>query len=173
MIELRTLNAGAVPAALEMAKSYRLLNEPEEAESICLDILAVSPGHQEALTTLLLARTDKFAHGELNPAFDDAKAIVEQLDSQYCKSYYAGIIFERRAKHHLKRGGPGAGAVAYEWFVKALNAFGKALDSCDPSNQDAVLRWNSCARFINDNPDLKPGEADQAEMLMDSFETPH
>ena len=30
---------------------YRLLNDPEQAESICLDILEVEPGNQEALVT--------------------------------------------------------------------------------------------------------------------------
>ena len=173
MVELKTLKPEAVPAALEMAKRYRLLNEPDEAESICLDILEVEPNHQEALITLLLALTDKFTDSGLNTSFESAKDIVEKLDTLYCKSYYTGIIFERRAKYQFKKGGPGSGAVAYEWYVKALGAFGKALGGCDPDNQDAVLRWNSCARFINGHPDLKPDEAVEADMLLDSYETPH
>jgi hypothetical protein len=46
--------------ALEKAERYRLLNEPKGAESICLDVLAIAPDNQKALTTLLLARTDQF-----------------------------------------------------------------------------------------------------------------
>ena len=173
MVELKTLNPEAVPSALDKAKRYRLLNEPEEAESICLDILAIAPTHQEALITLLLAVTDKFADGGLQPSFEQAKGIVDRLDSAQCKFYYTGILFERRAKYHLKQGGPGSGAVAYDWFSKAMNAYGQTLSDCDPGNQDALLRWNSCARFINSHPDLKTYEADQPEMLLDSYDTPH
>ena len=173
MIELKTIQPETIPSAIEMAKRYRLLNEPDEAESICLDILAVDPDHQEALITLLLALTDKFADGGLTPAFENAKQVVAKLDTQYCKYYYSGIIFERRAKYHLKQGGMGSGAVAHEWFVKAMDAFGTALASCDPNNQDAVLRWNSCARILNDHPDVKPDDGDQTEMLLDAYDKPH
>ena len=40
MFELKTLSLDAVPRALLKAERYRLLNEPGEAESICLDVLA-------------------------------------------------------------------------------------------------------------------------------------
>jgi hypothetical protein len=173
MIELKTMKSEAVDSALEMAKRYRLLNEPEEAESICLDILAVVPDHQEALINLLLALTDKFADSGLTPAFENAREVVSRLDSQYCKLYYTGIVYERRAKYHLKQGGMGSGAVAYDWFVKAMDAFEKALSGCDPNNQDAVLRWNSCARIINSHPDVKPDDTDHTEMLLDAFDKPH
>jgi len=173
MIEIKPLNPQAVPAALEMARRYRLLNEPEETESICRDILAVDPDHQDALITLLLALTDKFADRGLQSTFEAAREIVAKLDSSYCKSYYSGIIYERRAKHHLKQGVPMSGTLAYSWFVKALRAYGEALAGCDPDNQDAVLRWNSCARFVNTHPDVKPDDSDQTEMLLDPFETPH
>lgn len=173
MVELKTLKPEAVSSALEMAKRYRLLSEPDEAESICLDILAIAPGHQDALITLLLAITDKFAESGLQPSFEQAKEIVAKLDSSYCKSYYTGIIYERRAKFHFKQGGPGSDSVAYDWFVKAMQAYGEALAGCDPDNQDAVLRWNSCARFINSHPDAKGDDGDQSEMLLDPFDTPH
>ena len=173
MVELKTLAPDAVPSALEKAKRYRLLNEPDEAESICLDILAVDSTHQEALILLILALTDKFSDSGLNPAYEQAREMVARLDTAYCKSYYTGILYERRAKFHLKQGGPGSGAVAYDWFAKAMKGYGEALTGCDPDNQDAVLRWNSCARFINNHPDLKTYETDQPEMLLDSFDTPH
>ncbi len=171
MVALKALKPEAVPSALEMAKRYRLLSEPHEAESICLDILAVAPGHQEALITLALALTDKFAEDGLKPAFDTAVDVVGQLSDAYCKSYYTAIVYERRAKFHLKQEGPGSGAVAYDWLIKALKFYGEALASCDPDNQDAVLRWNSCARIINTHPDVKAYEADPAEMLLDASDT--
>ena len=173
MVELKTLRAEAVPSALEMAKRYRLLNEPDEAESICLDILAIEPDHQDALITMLLAVTDKFSDGGLQPHFEKAREIVARLSTAYCKSYFTGIIYERRAKYHLKLGAPQSGNMAHAWFTKAMAAYGEALAGCDPDNQDAVLRWNSCARFINSHPDVKPDDTDQSEMLLDAFETPH
>ena len=60
MFELKPLSREAVPAALEKAMRYRLLNEPGEAESICHDVLHVDPGNQQAIVTLLLALTDRF-----------------------------------------------------------------------------------------------------------------
>jgi hypothetical protein len=58
--ELKTLSPDAVPRALEKAVRYRLLNEPGEAASICLDVLAADAGNQEANATLILALTDQF-----------------------------------------------------------------------------------------------------------------
>ena len=60
MFELKPLHSDAVQAALARAERYRLLNEPSEAESICLDILAVDPDNQPARIMLLLSLTDQF-----------------------------------------------------------------------------------------------------------------
>ena len=60
MFELKPLHPDAVQAALARAERYRLLNEPSEAESICLDILAVEPDNQPARIMLLLSLTDQF-----------------------------------------------------------------------------------------------------------------
>lgn len=170
MFELKTIKPEAVSAALEMAKRYRLLGEPDESESICLDILAVAPDHQEALITLLLALTDKFTDSGLNPSFDEARRTADKLDSAYCKSYYTGIIFERRAKYHYRQAEPGSGSLSYEWFAKAMEAFDQAMRGCDPDNQDAVLRWNSCARIINNHPEFRPDEAATGEAPLDAYE---
>ena len=108
MFTLKTLSREAIPAALEKAERYRLLNEPVDAQSICRDILAVDPGNQKALITLLLALTDEFKD-ELSPAFQQAEEILPHLGDQYCKAYYGGIICERRAKVHLRPPRPGVG----------------------------------------------------------------
>lgn len=173
MIELKTLKPEAISFALDKAKRYRLLGEPDDAESICLDVLATEPDNQEALITLLLSLTDKFPHSGLTPSFNQAKEIVVKLDTTYCKSYYMGIIYERRAKFHLKQGGPGASTSAYDWFAKAMDMFNEAMTVCDPKNQDAILRWNSCARILNAHPEIKVDKTDRQEMFLDSYETPH
>lgn len=173
MFALKTIKPDAVSAAMQMVERYRLLNEPDEAVSICLDILAIVPDHQDAIVNLLLALTDKFSDGQLFPAFEQAKDVLGKLESPYCQVYYAGILFERRAKHHLKKGGPGAGTLAHEWLVKAMEAFDKAMQRCDPGNQNALLRWNSCARLMNSRSDIKSDDIGREEMLLDAYDTPH
>ena len=58
--ELKRLSLEAIPSALDRAERYRLLNEPVQAESICLDILAVDPENQIALVLLLLSLSEQF-----------------------------------------------------------------------------------------------------------------
>ncbi|MBT8354767.1 MAG: hypothetical protein KJO60_09605, partial [Desulfofustis sp.] len=129
--------------------------------------------HHEPLITLLLSQTDKFRDKRLIPAFYQPKEIIDKLGDAYCKSYYLGVIFERRAKYHLKLGGPGAGTVAHGWLVKAMDEYKDALTNCDPGNQKAVLRLNSCVRLMNNNPEIQPDSSEQREPLLDSFDTPH
>ena len=57
--DLKPISKHLVRAALEKAKHYRLLNEPRESESICLDVLSVEPDNQDAKITLLLALSDQ------------------------------------------------------------------------------------------------------------------
>jgi len=58
MSDLKSLSKEAIPAALEKAELYRLLNEPGEAESICHDILKADSENQTAIFTVLLVLTD-------------------------------------------------------------------------------------------------------------------
>ena len=164
MFTLKMLAKEAIPAALEKAERYRLLKESFEIESICRDILAVDPGNHKALITLLLALTDSFKD-QLNPAFQQAEEILPFLGEQFCKAYYGGIICERRAKVHLSRHEPGSGKLAYEWLRKAMERYEQALQTCSPGNQEALLRWNTCARIIMENPSLAPAEERTTEQI--------
>ncbi len=170
MFTLKTLNIESIPSALQKAERYRLLNEYREAESICLDILQVEPDNQEALIMLLLAYTDNFKE-ELYPAFDKALSVLEQLRDEYSKkTYYRGIIFERRAKAHLNRSGPSSDDIAYGWCTEAMAEYERALERDPNGNQDATLRWNTCARILNENPNLKPAEENRQVELIDDYE---
>jgi hypothetical protein len=167
MKTLRTLSAEAIPAALEKARCYRFLNEPTEAESICRDVLDVEPDNQEALITLLLALTDQFRR-EVEPQFSEARGLVPRLKSEYCRRYYEGIVCERRAKAHLDRGGPGSGTLAYEWLNTAMKHYDNALKLRLAGNDDAILRWNACARLLERHPALMPGrEAPSGEQMLE------
>src|ERR1700719_3896644 len=97
MPELKQLSKEAIPAALEKAERYRLLNEPAEAESICLDVLKTDPENQQAIVTLLLAVSDRFSKG-YGVSDTQARELLVRLKGDYERVYYAGILAERRAK---------------------------------------------------------------------------
>ncbi len=150
MFELKPLSHEAVPAALEKANRYRLLNEPGAAESIYLDILAVEPENQDALKNIVLAMSDRFGK---DYAVGDTHIndYLARLTNEYEKAYYAGIVYERRAKATLNKGG----LQAYELFVQAMDRFEAAEKIRPHGDDDAVLRWNACARIIQRN-NLQP-----------------
>ena len=156
MYELKPLSKEAIPAALAKAERYRLLNESEMAESICEDILGTDPQNQQALVTLILAVTDQFRDHGLGEHTARARALVPQLGSDYDRVYYSGIICERRAHAHLARGAPGGGQIAYSWFADAMELFEQAMTIRPPGNDDAVLRWNACARTLDRHPEIAP-----------------
>ena len=166
MFDLKPLSKQAIPAALDKAQCYRFLNEPIEAECICLDILEVEPENQAALATLVLALTDQFGH-ELNPAFSKARELLPRFKDKYSKNYHNGIICERRAKAHLDRDAPGSGHMAYDWFRQAMEAYGKAIDLSLAGNDDAILRWNACARILMRNPEVSPASKESGEQMLE------
>src|SRR5262245_28549902 len=118
MYQIKPISKEGIARSLEKAQRYRLLNEPAEAESICQDILQIEPDHQEALITLLLARTDQFDSGM---RVELARDLLPQMKNPYHQVYYAGIICERRAKAILLHGGHSAHFSAYDWFVEAMS----------------------------------------------------
>lgn len=155
MFELKTLSKSAVPAALAQAQRYRLLNEPAEAESICLDVLRVDPDNQDALVTLILSCTDQFPEGAARPAVAAEKAVASLTD-EYKRNYYSGIIRERRGKAVLKQDLPGAGRSAQEWLRDAMRCYEKAEAIRPEENDEALLRWNTCARILMELPEQVP-----------------
>lgn len=146
-LKLKTLHQDAIPAALERAHRYRLLNEPEQAESICRDILRVDAENQQALISLLLALTDQFRHG-LAQRVRQAQGLIGRLKGDYEKAYYSGVICERRARSQLKQGVPEF--VVYEWLHEAMEFYEKAEKLRPKGDDNALLRWNSCGRTIRD-----------------------
>jgi hypothetical protein len=156
MFTLKPLSKDAIPSALAKAERYRLLNEPLEAESICLDVLEVDPDHQDAVIMLLLALTDQFPDQSSSKAVGRAIELAERLAHEYDRAYYSGIIRERRAKAVLHHERFGAAAAAVEWLREAM-AFYERAEAISPArNEDAVLRWNACARLLMTLPETVP-----------------
>lgn len=146
---LKTLSTEAIPAALERAERYRLLNEPAQAESICLDILATDPDNQKAIVLLLLSISDQFAD-KLSKNLERASALLPRLHAEYQRIYYQGILYERMARVYIQRPTPGSGFAAYDLLCEAMRLYEKAERLRPPGNDEAMLRWNTCARTIMD-----------------------
>jgi len=159
MSQLKSLSKEAIPAALEKAERYRLLNEPGEAESICLDILSVDPENQQALIMLLLALTDRFEKG-YGVSETQAKELLARMTSEYDRAYYSGIVAERRAKMKLRQNTPDCRFQAYDLLREAMSWFEKAEPIRPAGNDDALLRWNTCGRIIARN-NLVPREEEE------------
>jgi hypothetical protein len=166
MFELKPISRKGIPKALEKAERYRLLNEPWQAESICLDVLRTDPENQEALVMLLLALTDQLDAG-LAEGAKRAREVLPRLHSEYDQAYYAGIICERQAKAQLNRVTPGSGVIAYHWLREAMSFYEKAEAIRLPGNDDAVIRWNTCARMVMQNQKLVRESEERIEPLME------
>jgi tetratricopeptide (TPR) repeat protein len=163
LLELKPLHKDAIPAALAKAERYRLLNEAWQAESICQDVLRVDPENQTALVTLILALTDQFHQGL---SVQEARDVIPRLRDPYERAYYSGVICERRAKTVLEQGRQGSAHTVYESFREAMDWYEKAEAIRPPANDDAILRWNTCARFLARYPHVKPAAEERAEPVM-------
>jgi len=157
MFELKALSSGAIPAALAQAERYRLLNEPTEAESICLDILEIDPDHQEALAMMVLALTDQFPDTGHAGAAAEAERRVAGIRDDYKRLYLSGIVRERRGKAVLRSERPGSGPTAQEWLKEAMLCYEKAEAIRPAGNDEALLRWNTCARLLMGIPAAEQG----------------
>jgi hypothetical protein len=155
MYTLKPISRAGVPAALQKAERYRLLHDSSAAESICLDVLEVEPGNQQALVMLVLAITDQMRDG-LVESVTRARAVLPRLTDEYKRQYYAGIICERRAKAQMYQGGPRTREVAAQWLKEAMSFYERAEALSPAGTDEAILRWNTCARLLNRNAMLHP-----------------
>lgn len=158
----KMISKAGVPAALEKAQRYRLLQEPKAAESICLDILAVDAGNQQARVLHVLAVSDQLVD-ELSSGVRRARALLPDIEDPYRRHYYEGIVCERYAMAKLKQGAPGAAETTYEWLRKAMDAYEQAESMRPAGNDEAILRWNTCARILAANRALAPAAPDVYE----------
>jgi hypothetical protein len=147
MLELKPIARESIPRALDRAERYRLLNEPRLAESICLDVLAIEPDNQTALSCLLLSLTDQFGSGA-GQIMEQARQLVPRFTGAYEQAYYSGIILERFARQQLVQGHPGAKFSAYEYLREAMKYYDQAEALAPNLNDDPILRHNTCVRMI-------------------------
>jgi len=164
--KLKTISKNGIAEAISKAELYRYLNEPEEAESICHDILAVEPEHQMALRVLGLAITDQF-NGQSTDRYADAGSMFQRLADPYERLYYTGLLSERRAKAQMRAGRPPRMLAGL--FKEAMRYFEEAEKMRPPGNDDAMLRWNRCLRLLETLP---PVEGEEPEVTFEDHDSP-
>jgi tetratricopeptide (TPR) repeat protein len=164
-LKLKTISKDGIEEAFNKVELYRYLNEPEEAESICHDVLAIDPDNQMAQRLLGLTITDQF-EGQADDRYAEVEKIFQGLKDRYESQYYMGLFQERRAKAQLRAGRPARGLV--ESFREAMRYFEEAEKIRPPHNDDAILRWNRCARLLEK---FGQGEAEAGEVSLHDDDT--
>jgi tetratricopeptide (TPR) repeat protein len=166
--EVKRISTAGIAEAIAKAELYRSLNEPEEAESICRDILTIEAEHQLALRLLGLALTDQFV-GRGSDRYHEAEDIFRHLYDPYERHYYTGLLYERRAKAMLNAGQPPRSLFAF--FDQALRSFAEAEKIRPTGNDDAILRWNRCVRLLQ-NSDYEWGGLEEELVSFDGQDAP-
>jgi tetratricopeptide (TPR) repeat protein len=153
--QLRAISPGSIPHALAKAERYRYLAQPEEAESICRDILAVDAENQAGWRLLGLCITDQFS-GDVTDRYSEAEEAFKKISDRYEQLYYTGVLQERRAKAQLRAGQPPHGVRVR--FEEAMRCFDEAAKIRPKGDDDALLRWNRCARLLEALPEEEERE---------------
>jgi hypothetical protein len=153
--KLKPISKEAIPRAIQKAERYRLINQSWAAESICRDVLEIDPTNQRVLVTFVLALTDQLAD-DYGHTLQVVRETLPRIADPYQRAYYTGIASERSAQALMHRGGMGSGAMAYDALRDAMSWYERAEGIRPPGNDDAILRWNTCARLISGNSQLGP-----------------
>lgn len=160
--QLKSISKAGIAEALAKVELYRYLNEPEEAESICQDILAVDPDQQLARRLLGLSITDQFT-GRGGDRYAEVQSLFEGLRDPYERLYYTGLLHERRAKAQLRAGL--SAHVLLPLVEEAMRCFAEAEKIRPQGNDDAILRWNRCVRLLESRPGF---HAEREPALLDA-----
>jgi tetratricopeptide (TPR) repeat protein len=166
--QLKTISKQGFAEVFSKVALYRSLNEPEEAESICHDILAVEPENQLAQRMLGLAITDQFT-GQPADRYAEVERLFENLADPYERNYYKGLLYERRAKAQMRAGRPPQ--VLIPLFNQAMLHFKEAEKIRPADNDDSVLRWSRCARLLRQLPNVEPGPRNRVSRTMTWLQT--
>lgn len=161
--ELKPLGSRNLSAAVALGKHYRDLNQPEEAESICRDILEVEPDNDDALRTLGLALTDRFPSA-WTILFDEACATFARITVEFERLYYTGVAWERYAKAQLEAGRTHNAIHAFE---EAIVHFERADKLASPDDPSPILQYNRCVRALTTHPEIVRAEPPPQECESD------
>ncbi len=98
---------------------------------------------------------------------NEARELANSLPDEYQRAYYNGLVSERRGKSVLKRQTLGSGPAVYDWLRDAMDWFDKAQGLSPDGNDDAILRWNACARIINRDDSIRPAPEERVESMLE------
>ncbi len=152
-MEYHLIHKDTIDTVLDKARQYRTLNEPDLAISICIDVFAVDPDNQEALVVYILALTDQCSHGTTKVQHNKILDTIARFSSEFHRTYYTGIYFERKARALLKN--PMSQSFAYEGLMEAISKYEIAEKMAPKHCSDPILRYNSCLRTI-EKENLQP-----------------
>ena len=60
----------------------------------------------------------------------------------------------------------GGAASAYHELGEVMDCYERAEAMRPPGNDDAILRWNTCARVIMRNPEIRPLPHEEFQPIM-------
>lgn len=147
-MEYYLIHKKSIPDVLSKARQYRSLLEPELAISICFDVFAIDENNQEALVIYILSLTDLYTHRETKVPEYKITIAIQKLKSNFQRFYYNGIYLERKAHFLLKN--PMSESFAFDVFIEAIDYYKQAKSINDTRSDDAILRYNSCVRIIEE-----------------------
>ena len=163
-LNLKPISKSGVNEALAKITHYRYLNQFDEAESICRDVIAADPDNQRARRLLGLVITDQFL-GTPSDNYVEAEQIFNSLPDAYERAYYSGILHERRAKAQIAAGHLPHTVAGH--FEEAMKHYEQAEKIRPSGNDDAILRWNRCLRLLQ-GFERSSGEAEELFEASDS-----
>jgi len=99
-----------------------------------------------------LAITDQFC-GNASDRYGEVEGLFLRLAERYERLYYTGLLHERRAKAQMQVGR--SLHTLAPLFEEAMRCFAEAETIRPPSNDDAILRWNRCARLLQSHPGFR------------------
>jgi hypothetical protein len=126
----------------------------------------VDPENHEARIMLILSLTDQLQTDLSRLA--EAKGLAAQLGDEYERFYYSGIVSERLGKAQLARSGPSSDDYANRALRAAMAWYEMAEGVRPPGNDEAILRWNTCARTIaRRGLTSRPAEAKRVPLMLE------
>ncbi len=153
--EPKPISRESVPAALQKAERYRIINDPSLRGKHLPGRADGGPG-EPAGAGDTAARHHRSISRRAHRGGAPARQILARLGDEYKRAYYAGIICERCAKAQMRPLAPGLGQNAYHWLREAMSWYEKAEKQRPARNDEAILRWNTCARILARHPELQP-----------------
>lgn len=165
MTQLKHLPLDKVPAALRKAAKALLHDEPDQAESICEDILLTDPNNQTALRLLIIVLTDRFCQEE-KAGFTLARKLIPRLYEERDRAYFSGLINDRQGNALVDSLYPESREDAFECLREAMECYERAAELSGECDSDAFFRWNACARTI-ERCHLTPRQNDHCDCVVE------